>query len=151
MRAFREPLPGALEIVLNLRGARRCRPAKGGNHHRRTPKARATFRTAIPDAAAFWSAGTKLAESPLCLRTNLRCAPCVDCPFEVALVGMPTRFCRALAGGVMVAQGSLEPLVMVRIHAGQPFHRLSRCLKPWCRRFDRRLKSQHSRRAHLPS
>src|SRR5262245_31184274 len=34
-------------------------------------------------------------------------------------------FCRRsvptpLSGGVMVAQGSLEPFVMVRIHAGQP-------------------------------
>src|SRR5687767_1457642 len=64
---------------------------------------------------------------------------------------MPTRFCRALAGGVMVAQGSLEPLVMVRIHAGQPFRRTLQLLKPRCRRLDGRLKSQHSRRAHLPS
>ena len=29
-------------------------------------------------------------------------------------------FTGALSGGVMVAQRSLEPLVMVRIHAGQP-------------------------------
>ena len=30
------------------------------------------------------------------------------------------RFCPILSGGVMVAQGPLEALVMVRVHAGQP-------------------------------
>ena len=28
--------------------------------------------------------------------------------------------CHALSDGVMVAHGSLEPIVMVRIHVGQP-------------------------------
>lgn len=38
----------------------------------------------------------------------------------------PPRLAPLLADGVMAAQGSLKPLVMVRIHVGQPFSRFAR-------------------------
>ncbi|MFM1942710.1 MAG: hypothetical protein RI897_1692 [Verrucomicrobiota bacterium] len=41
--------------------------------------------------------------------------------FCIAVEPLSARFCpRGLSDGVMVAQRSLEPLVMVRIHVGQP-------------------------------
>lgn len=40
--------------------------------------------------------------------------------FVIAAVTVRNSFREPLADGVKVAQGSLEPLVMVRIHVGQP-------------------------------
>lgn len=45
------------------------------------------------------------------------------CVFLFSWRSSPTSFSPAVAVGVMVAQGSLEPLDMVRVHDGQPFLR----------------------------
>ena len=44
-----------------------------------------------------------------------------DAGYFVCTMGGGRYLSGGLSGGVMVAQGSLEALVMVRIHAGQPF------------------------------
>ena len=44
-----------------------------------------------------------------------------DAGYFVCTMGAGGYLSGGLSGGVRVAQGSLEALVMVRIHAGQPF------------------------------
>ena len=71
-----------------------------------------------------------LKASTTCSRHSSSSAPVPEVPtrsggaipgqFAIAVAAPRHNFAPALADGVKVAQGSLEPLVMVRIHVGQP-------------------------------